>query len=186
MPTSSSETAMANMKLAIIPGLMMGKVILWNVSISLAPRFIDASSSDMSNPNIVAVIVLREYGKVKSKCPMIRLRNDAPKFITLKKYNNATPSTTEGVERGAVKSDVSAPFPGNRNLTKAIEHGIASATANIAETIARLKLTTMPLMKSGLVKKNWYHFRETPVMGKRSTTPGSSDISRSIASGAHK
>jgi len=67
MPTSSSETAIANMKLAIIPGLMMGKVILRNVSISPAPRFIEASSSDVSNPNIVAVIVLSEYGKVKSK-----------------------------------------------------------------------------------------------------------------------
>jgi len=114
------------------------------------------------------------------------LRNDAPKFITLKKYSNPTPSTTEGVESGAVKSDVRAPFPGNLNLTKAIEHGIARATANTAATMAKLKLTIMPSMKSGLVKKNSYHLNENPVVGNRRIEPGSNDISRSIASGAQR
>ena len=107
-------------------------------------------------------------------------------MVIMKKNSKLTPSTTAGVARGAVKSELIAPFPGKLYLTKAIEHGTAKRTATMAAIVAKENVTTMQLRKVGLLKKTQNHLNETPVVGKRRILPGSSDMTRSIASGVHR
>jgi hypothetical protein len=83
---------------------------------------------------------------------MTKLAKETP-IVIIKKNSRLTPSTTAGVARGAVKSELRAPFPGKLYLTKASEHGIASRTATEAAIVAREKVTIIELRKTGLLKK---------------------------------